>query len=86
MLETDASDEAVGSQLRQFQTQTHCIVRATHHFRHALLGAERVRYITDHHTLQWFLGFKNIEGQLGRWLEELSRSNLEVSYRPGVKH
>ncbi|CAG2226756.1 unnamed protein product [Mytilus edulis] len=32
------------------------------------------------------MNFKNIEGQLARWLEELSQYNLIIQHRPGKKH
>ena len=30
--------------------------------------------------------FKNPEGQLGRWLEELPEYTFEIEHRPGCKH
>ncbi|CAG2251398.1 unnamed protein product [Mytilus edulis] len=32
------------------------------------------------------MNFKNIEGQLARWLEDLSQYNLIIQHRPGKKH
>ncbi|MCP3866871.1 MAG: hypothetical protein GY703_02005, partial [Gammaproteobacteria bacterium] len=61
------------------------MVRFTHHFRHYLLGRPfRVR--TDHHSLQWLLNFRHIEGQLARWLEVLGRYNMTIEHRPGKEH
>ena len=61
------------------------VVRFTRHFRHYLLGREfDVR--TDHSSLQWLMNFKNPNGQLARWLEELSQYWMVIRYRPGSKH
>ena len=38
---------------------------------------------TNHNSLVWLLGFKNIEGQLSRWIQELSQYNIIVIHRPG---
>ena len=32
------------------------------------------------------MGFKNIEGQLARWIEELAVYNVEIVHRPGKDH
>ena len=32
------------------------------------------------------MGFKNIEGQLARWIEELAVFNMEIVHRPGKDH
>ena len=32
------------------------------------------------------MNFGNIEGQLTRWLEELSQYNMSIQHRPGNKH
>ena len=32
------------------------------------------------------MGFKNIEGQLVRWIEELAVYNMEIVHRPGKDH
>ena len=51
----------------------------------AYLGGE-VRLRTDHHALMWLLNFKEPEGQVARWLEELGAYNLRIEHRPGKKH
>ena len=96
ILDTDASDVAIGAELLQVQDgeerviaygsfaltplqRRYCttrkellaVVRFTNQFRHYLLGREFV-VRTDHHSLVWLQGFKQIEGQLARWMEELS--------------
>lgn len=110
ILDTDASDFAIGAELLQIQDgEERCIsycsfsltpeqrrycttrkellavIRFTRHFRHYLLGRHfNVR--TDHSSLQWLMNFKNPNGQLARWLEELSQYWMEISHRPGGKH
>ena len=32
------------------------------------------------------MNFKNIEGQLARWLEELAQYNMAIQHRPGKLH
>lgn len=61
------------------------VIRFTHLFRHYLLG-RRFTIRTDHSSLALLMGFKNIEGQLARWLEELSQYDMKVIHRPGIKH
>ena len=61
------------------------IVVFTKHFRHYLLGYKfKVR--TDHNSLIWLMSFKNIEGQLARWIEELQNNDIELLYREGRDH
>ncbi|XP_046548023.1 uncharacterized protein LOC124257985 [Haliotis rubra] len=110
VLDTDASDVAIGAELLQIQKgrervisygsfaltpeqrrycTTHkellAVVRFTRQYRHYLLGRHfRVR--TDHNSLRWLMNFRAPEGQLARWLEELSQYDLRVEHRPGAKH
>ena len=61
------------------------VIRFTRQFRHYLLG--RKFYLRmDHNSLTWLLRFKYIEGQLARWLEELSQFDMIVQHRPGNRH
>lgn len=61
------------------------IIVFTRQFRSYLLGRQfTVR--TDHSSLTWLLRFKMIEGQLARWLEELSQYDLIIQHRAGNKH
>ena len=41
---------------------------------------------TDHNILIWLMRFKNIEGHLARWIEELTVHNMEIVHRPGKNH
>ena len=60
------------------------IVYAIRKFRHFL--GEEVVIRTDHNALQWLLNFKEPEGQMARWLLELSSYNLVIQHRPGKLH
>ena len=40
----------------------------------------------DHSSLTWLMNFKEPQGQLARWLEELSQYDMVVVHRPGRKH
>ena len=110
LLDTDASDFAIGAELIQIQDgkekviaygsysltaeqRRYCatrkellaVVRFTRQYRHWLLGRPfQVR--TDHSSLAWLMHFKDPQGQLARWLEELSQYNMIVKYREGRKH
>ena len=61
------------------------LVKFTSHYRHYLLGREfTVR--TDHSSLVWLMRFKSPQGQLARWLEELSQYHMRIEHRKGVLH
>ena len=110
VLDTDASEYAIGAVLSQLQDgiervicygsyvlspeqRKYCVtrkellavVRFTRQYRHYLLGREFLLR-TDHNSLTWLLRFKYLEGQLARWLEELSQLHMTVLHRPGIKH
>ena len=61
------------------------VIRFTRQYRHYLLG-RKFLVRTDHNSLTWLLRFKHIEGQLARWLEEISQFDMAVIHRPGLKH
>ena len=61
------------------------MVRFTQHFKHYLLGREFILW-TDHNSLRWLMNFKDLQGQLARWLEVLSQSIMQIQYRSGNKH
>lgn len=54
-------------------------------FRHYLLG-RKFLISTDHVSLRWLLSFKDLEGQLARWLERLQQYEFEVIHRKGQSH
>ncbi len=61
------------------------VVLFTRQFRHYLLGRQFVLR-TDHGSLVWLMRFKHPEGQLARWLEELSQFDMVIEHRSGSKH
>ena len=110
ILDTDASNTAIGGELTQVQDgqervvayasyaltpeqRRYCttrqellaIVRLTRQFRHHLLG-KPFTIRTDHNSLLWLLRFKEPQGQLARWIEELSQYNMTLKHRRGSLH
>ena len=110
ILDTDASDVAIGGVLIQVQRgkekvicygsyslsseqrrycTTHkellAVVRITRQYRHYLLG-QSFTIRMDHSSLTWLLNFKDPQGQIARWLEELSQYNMRIVRRPGKNH
>ena len=61
------------------------IVKFCRQFRHYLLGRFLV-VRTDHNSIVWLTRFKNVQGQLARWLEELSQYNFRILHRRGLDH
>ena len=60
-------------------------MRFTRQFRHYLLGRVFTAR-TDHSSLTWLLKFKDPQGQLVRWIEELSQYHMVVQFRSASKH
>ncbi|CAI5693181.1 unnamed protein product [Oreochromis niloticus] len=61
------------------------VVCAIRHFKY-YLGGLHFTVRTDHAALQWHMSFKEPEGQLARWIEELQAYDFEVVHRPGAQH
>ena len=61
------------------------VVAFTKHFRPYLLGRAFVLR-TDHGSLSWLWNFRNPEGQLARWLEQLQEYDFTIVHRRGRKH
>ncbi|KAJ8006814.1 hypothetical protein DPEC_G00111130 [Dallia pectoralis] len=61
------------------------VVAAVRHFKYYLGGLPFV-VRTDHSALQWLLSFKEPEGQIARWLEELQPYDFQVEHRAGRRH
>lgn len=110
ILDTDASDKAIGAELIQIQNgvervvaygsfmlspvqRKYCttrkellaVVRFTQHFKRYLLGREFI-VRTDHNSLRWLLNFRDLQGQLARWLEVLSQYTMKIQHISGSKH
>ena len=110
VLDTDASNDAIGGELIQVQNgqekviaygnyaltkeqRRYCttrkellaIVRFCRQYRYYLLG-KPFTIRTDHSSLRWLLRFREPQGQLARWIEELSQYNMVLKHRAGVKH
>ncbi|CAC5425746.1 unnamed protein product [Mytilus coruscus] len=49
-------------------------------------GFSKFTIRTDHSSLRWITKFKDIEGQLARWLEVLGTYDYKIVHRPGLKH
>ena len=61
------------------------VVFAVRHFKYYLCGRPfTIR--TDHASLQWLMTFREPEGQLARWLEELQGCEFTVTHRAGERH
>ncbi|KAL2086586.1 hypothetical protein ACEWY4_017646 [Coilia grayii] len=61
------------------------VVLSIRHFKYYLCSLPfTVR--TDHSALQWLMSFKEPEGQVARWLEELQAYNFTVVHRSGAQH
>jgi len=56
------------------------IVESIKAFHHYLYG-RKFLVRTDHASLKWLLSFKDVEGQLARWMEKLQHYEFEVIYR-----
>jgi len=41
---------------------------------------------TDHVSLKWLMSFRELEGQLARWLERLQQFDFDVIHRKGLSH
>lgn len=84
---------AYGSKVLSRQERNYCVTRrellaVVHfvvHFRHYLLG-RRFTLRSDHGALTWLFKFKQPEGQVARWLEQLSEFNFTIIHRPGRIH
>jgi len=61
------------------------IVDSLKFFRHYLLGRKFLIRM-DHASLKWLMSFRELEGQLARWLERLQQFDFEVIHRKGLSH
>lgn len=61
------------------------VVKTLQHFSKYLLG-RKFRIRTDHAALKWLLEFKNPEGQVARWIEQLQEYDFIIEHRSGKSH
>lgn len=61
------------------------VISSIKHF-HCYLYGRKFTVRTDHSSLRWITKFKDIQGQLARWLEVLGTYDFEIVHRPGLKH
>ncbi|MES9880179.1 MAG: RNase H-like domain-containing protein [Sedimenticola sp.] len=110
IIDTDASNLAIGAELIQVQDgvekviaygsyaltpeqRRYCVTRKEllavlrfcRQYRYYILGRPFVLR-TDHASLTWLLNFREPQGQLARWMEELSQYNMILRHREGRKH
>ena len=61
------------------------LVSALKHF-HKYLYGQKFVLRTDHAALKWLLQFKNPEGQVARWIEQIQAYDCEIQHRRGRVH
>ena len=84
---------AYASRTLEKAEQNYCVTRKemlatvffTKYFKHYLLGRHFILR-TDHGSLRWLHRFKEPEGQVQRWLQQLSQFDFEIIHRPGTNH
>lgn len=55
------------------------------YFKHYLLGRP-FRLRTDHGSLTWLQNFREPDGQIHRWIQQLSQFHMKIEHRPGNRH
>ena len=61
------------------------VVHFTKYYKNYLLG-KNFLLRTDHGSLRWLFGFKEPQGQLARWLEQLFNFDFTIEHRAGRLH
>lgn len=61
------------------------VVYFTRYFKHYLLG-KRFTLRTDHGSLTWLKNFKEPDGQIHRWIQQLSQFHMKIVQRSGNRH
>ena len=59
------------------------VVHALKTYRPYIQGNLTTNIFTDHRALEWLLSKQDVSRREARWLEEISRYNLKLSYIPG---
>ena len=84
---------AYGSRTLSTAERNYCVTRKemlalvffVKHFKHYLLGRE-FTLRTDHGSLVWLHKFKDPDGQIARWLQQLAAFTFKIQHRPGKRH
>lgn len=84
---------AYGSRTLSTTEKNYCVTRKemlalvffVKHFKHYLLGRE-FTLRTDHGSLVWLHKFKDPDGQIARWLQQLAAFTFKIQHRPGKRH
>lgn len=84
---------AYGSSTLDKPERNYCVTRRnmlavvcfTKYFKHYLLG-RMFTLRTDHGSLTWLQKFREPDGQIHRWLEQLGQFHMKILHRPGNKH
>ncbi|CAC5379235.1 unnamed protein product [Mytilus coruscus] len=84
---------AYGSRCLDKAERNYCVTRRemlavvffTKYFKHYLLG-RKFLLRTDHGSLTWLQRFREPDGQIHRWIQQLSQFHLVIEHRPGNKH
>ena len=84
---------AYGSRSLTKSERNYCVTRRellplvsfTRHFRCYLLGRPFTAR-TDHKALEWLQKFKEPEGQVARWIEQLQQYDFSITHRAGEQH
>lgn len=84
---------AYGSRTLSTAEKNYCVTRKemlalvffVKHFKHYLLGRE-FTLRTDHGSLVWLHKFKDPDGQIARWLQQLAAFTFKIQHRPGKRH
>lgn len=61
------------------------VVKTLRHFKKYLIGRPFLLR-TDHAALKWLLQFKDPEGQVARWIEQLQEYEYTIEHRSGKSH
>ena len=84
---------AYGSRTLNNAEENYCVTRRemlalvyfTKYFQEYLIG-RKFLVRTDHSSLRWLQQFKDPDGQVYRWLEQLSKFNFDIEHGKGAKH
>ena len=84
LLHTQAKRSAKVNETILRQNENFAIVYFTQNFRNYLLG-QKLLIVTDHRALTWLYSFKEPDGLLARWIENLGQFDLEIKHEARKK-